>query len=322
MMNDNYEIIEDNNIRELIQDKTVAFIGPAPTLIGSGMGEVIDSYDVVCRVNSGFNVPQNIKLDYGSRCDLLFHSCDDHSINDLKKLLNEYAPPYFCLPLEDSRGKNNLRKDKFRIIEEYGTYCYHAGNKLRLKIQEKVQDNPNTGFVSIFVILNFEPKNIFLGGFSFYKGNKYYDGYLNKYLEKIHSQTEQINFFKNIYKNNSEIIDVDYFLQNNILDNNINYEEKKYYDKFCLKNEKELLRELLITREEEKEKRIKENSKNKIKIISRKILKPKIKKIKKQYKSLNSLEVVRKSRKIKKSNVKQEDKKQEDKIVKKRARKR
>lgn len=61
----------DQKIFDLLNDKTVALVGPAPTLINSNFGNFIDSFDVVCRVNLGFYVPPEIRKDYGERCDLL-----------------------------------------------------------------------------------------------------------------------------------------------------------------------------------------------------------------------------------------------------------
>ena len=39
------------NFRKLIEGKTVAIVGPAEYLMGSGYGNKIDEHDIVVRVN-------------------------------------------------------------------------------------------------------------------------------------------------------------------------------------------------------------------------------------------------------------------------------
>jgi len=69
---------KDPRLEEFLKDKRVAFVGPAPYLNGSGKGALIDSYDVVVRIQHG--IP-NIE-DYGSRTDVV-QSC----------LNSNYGPP-------------------------------------------------------------------------------------------------------------------------------------------------------------------------------------------------------------------------------------
>ena len=69
---------KDPKLEEFLKDKRVAFVGPAPYLNGQGKGSLIDSYDVVVRIQHG--IP-NIQ-DYGSRTDII-QSC----------LNSNYGPP-------------------------------------------------------------------------------------------------------------------------------------------------------------------------------------------------------------------------------------
>jgi hypothetical protein len=68
----------DYNLLQYLEGKTVAYVGPAPYLKGSGKGELIDSHDVVVRIQHG--IPN--EKDYGSRSDII-QSC----LND------NYGPP-------------------------------------------------------------------------------------------------------------------------------------------------------------------------------------------------------------------------------------
>jgi hypothetical protein len=53
-----------------IKGKTVAFCGMAPCIVGKGLGEYIDSFDVVIRTNV-FPVPERFVADYGKKCDII-----------------------------------------------------------------------------------------------------------------------------------------------------------------------------------------------------------------------------------------------------------
>ncbi len=47
-----FEDYEKNpHLAELIEGKTVAFVGPSAHLVGQGMGDFIESHDVIVRVN-------------------------------------------------------------------------------------------------------------------------------------------------------------------------------------------------------------------------------------------------------------------------------
>lgn len=60
----------DQNLYKYLEGKKVAFVGPAPYMKGTSRGELIDSYDVVVRIQHG--IPN--KKDYGTRTDIV-QSC-------------------------------------------------------------------------------------------------------------------------------------------------------------------------------------------------------------------------------------------------------
>tara|TARA_R100001015_G_C4633000_1_gene197334 strand:- start:1951 stop:3846 length:1896 start_codon:yes stop_codon:yes gene_type:complete len=68
----------NNDLLKYIKNKKVAFVGPAPYMRGLGRGELIDSYDVIVRIQQGIPNEQ----DYGSRTDII-QSC----------LNSNYGPP-------------------------------------------------------------------------------------------------------------------------------------------------------------------------------------------------------------------------------------
>lgn len=58
------------NMNEFLRHKTVAFVGMAPTIVDKGLGDYIDSFDVVIRTNV-FPMPERFVKDYGSKCDII-----------------------------------------------------------------------------------------------------------------------------------------------------------------------------------------------------------------------------------------------------------
>ena len=68
----------NSELLQYLEGKTVAYVGPAPYLKGSAKGDLIDSHDVVVRIQHG--IPN--EEDYGSRSDIV-QSC----LND------NYGPP-------------------------------------------------------------------------------------------------------------------------------------------------------------------------------------------------------------------------------------
>lgn len=76
-------------IREYFQNKSVAFVGGAPHLAGSGMGKEIDSFDIVWRSNL---FPHCNPKDTGSRCDILTCIKDFASTAPKDALVITYRP--------------------------------------------------------------------------------------------------------------------------------------------------------------------------------------------------------------------------------------
>ena len=68
---DDYE--KSQELEKLVTGKRIAVVGPSSHLTGLGGGELIESYDLVVRINQHFSVPQHQWIDYGVRTDILFN---------------------------------------------------------------------------------------------------------------------------------------------------------------------------------------------------------------------------------------------------------
>ncbi len=63
----------DNAFADFIKGKSVCVVGPAPVMIGRGLGKEVESFDVVVKTGNAptINDP-NYFHDYGRRCDVLY----------------------------------------------------------------------------------------------------------------------------------------------------------------------------------------------------------------------------------------------------------
>ena len=65
----------DPNFKSMLKDKSVAIVGPAETLTGTGQGQLIDSHDLVVRFNTAIQYmpfASNLARDIGTRTDILY----------------------------------------------------------------------------------------------------------------------------------------------------------------------------------------------------------------------------------------------------------
>ena len=58
------------NLINILKNKRVVLVGPAPYLNDKKRGKIIESYDIVCGVGSTYNLNSE---DYGNRIDILGH---------------------------------------------------------------------------------------------------------------------------------------------------------------------------------------------------------------------------------------------------------
>jgi hypothetical protein len=229
---------------KLLENKKVAIVGPSPHLIGTGLGNKIDQYDLVCRVNEVH--PTGYERDYGNKTDVVFHNCGTihipHFRNNLKKSPKVSKNlKYVICPCVKAVGSDtnwHTWSDEhispvvlnFHSVNKYNTPFYWIG----MKNYKFVYNNffgvePNAGQTAIVILLLHKVRELFITGFSFYaQGNlptlSIRPGHVEKARENElvgdagHPQSPQKNAFKNkIFKQYGEIIVVDSYL-NDLLD--------------------------------------------------------------------------------------------------------
>lgn len=175
------------------KDKEVAYIGPAPTLLGTGLGEKINSYDLVCR--SSHNLcHEEQKKDYGNRCNVLFHHNGSKTILEYKKefleIMKVEKPEIIAFTRMAKRHHALPGKPKvfhFDIIKYYSEalltdaelrniYPFHFGNGLQHSLTDVCvpKTNCNTGMYALAALLSLPVKKIWMTGFDFYQSKIQY----------------------------------------------------------------------------------------------------------------------------------------------------
>ena len=102
----------DSELENYLKGKRVAYVGPAPYLVGSSLGKKIDSYDVVVRIQHG--IPN--EKDYGSRTDIV-QSC----------LNSNYGPPlvkHLQIIERQKRPKFVICNDTASELKPDGTWAF------------------------------------------------------------------------------------------------------------------------------------------------------------------------------------------------------
>jgi len=229
----------NEGLLRLFKNKRVVIVGPSPHLIGGGTGAIIDSYDVVCRVNEVH--PTGYEEDYGARTDVVFHNCGTR-FNDVfgqrlieKSIISKYLKCVIC-PTVKAVGPDHWQQwpdnytspvvENFRKINVFNIPFYWIGMKNYRLVYDIFGTEPNAGQVAIYMLLKHEVKELFITGFSFYaQGDhpslSHRPGHTNRGLEKEiignpgHAQAPQVNVFKNKIMNEyaSKIV-LDSYLSN------------------------------------------------------------------------------------------------------------
>ncbi len=221
------EEIDIKTFSNIFKDKKVALVGPSSTLEGKGNGDYIDSFDIVCRINLGFFIPEDMRKDFGKRCDILFSNtnlCDKDILieflknnKDVKWILtnNNSIDDTFKYCLENSCFKiENILFINENLRNKFDTLCnqFNFENKRTIGI--------NSGVMALLLIIFNEASNVFLSGFDFYQQEKSYCSFYPSIGNPNHKHylMSQMRLLKVLSKENENILELDDFLKELIND--------------------------------------------------------------------------------------------------------
>ena len=200
---------------DFLQGKTVALVGPAKTMVGSAQGPSIDQYDVVIRTNKALPIPDRLKADIGTRTDVLYNCLNqgedaggpiklDLWKNELEWLCSPYPKYSYFQSGVERFEKVNKGLVKFNVfdLEEY------------LSFEKQLGCRPNTGVLAIHELLRSPLRQLYITGFTFFKGG-YYSEYRDYTEAKVlglikaagfHKVEPQLEWFSQAVKNNSRLV--------------------------------------------------------------------------------------------------------------------
>lgn len=210
------------------KDKRVAIVGGANSVLKEKLGEYIDGFDVVVRINKGVEIIATQSEYVGEKTDVLFHSfleIDPHLGGSpiTPGLWQERQVKLLLFALNYEGGsdilkifllflKNTKRRFKFAQLPK----------DLYLKNLAIVQPSgPTTGFSAINTVFNCQPKELYITGITFFKTphNTQYrvvsDDVLKKTLNvnNIHDAEVEYQHVKNLYLLHPDIVKPDTTLE-------------------------------------------------------------------------------------------------------------
>lgn len=180
-------------LQQLVNDKNVIVVGPSPHLEGAGMGEFIDSFDIICRLNEVF--PTGMEKDYGSRTDIVFWNLATAAMKDLKQMIkeeaertksiklvvcprhSEHVEPYH---LKNIDSNNNVFKN-YKSLNIQNDF-FHIGDDENQRLEKEIGCHPTTGTLALCMLMQCELKNLHISGMSFYQTKTRYNKATQKSL--------------------------------------------------------------------------------------------------------------------------------------------
>lgn len=211
---------KDKKYGEYLKGKKVVLVGPSWHTKHTNQKDLIESYDIVIRINNGFIISEKKQIDIGRRTDVLYCSLGDYfftkDILSRKKIENSnikwiigtghhksgFLKPVFS-KIDKKIQKRMVSSSKFKnVVSKIGT-------------KKKI----TSGMVTIFDLLEYEFIELYITGFTFYniffsekRKKYYYKDYMENYLSKAsnvyaaHDNKKEFYFFKNLCNEDKRII--------------------------------------------------------------------------------------------------------------------
>lgn len=194
---------------KLLENKSAIIVGPSVSIQNCNLGNFINSFDIVIRLNKALPLPTNMHPHIGNRTDIIYNSLNQSdypgenniSPDFFKKNGVKYVRcPYpnispFSYDIKDFKFKN-------KNIIQFGHIDLNYYRKLRYNLQTR----PYTGTCAIADLLTFKIKKLYVMGIDFYTYSyaRYYRTINERKLQKlrnnnIHQRTPQINLIKRFY---------------------------------------------------------------------------------------------------------------------------
>jgi hypothetical protein len=226
----------DPSLADLVKGKRIAYVCPSPHLKGLEMGKLIDSYDLVVRVNQAYHQPASDWRDYGERTDILMNCLNINKLNALNKNPEFVETLKFIVCPMVSMWDVQRCND---FLKASGVPWHNVCDGYLFKIFKEAGTTCNTGLTGLITLLNYDVKEIYLTGMTFFNMNSFG----NIYSETYHDEAAKNNNFRNTMNRHPSVVDlridihqqqpqIDYFKK--IL--NHHYPDRLKIDDYLIKN--------------------------------------------------------------------------------------
>ena len=185
----------DKKFSDLVKGKSIALVGPAGSLAGSGSGPEIDSHDFVARVKS-FRHPDSAVKDLGSRTDFVYAGIAVEQV-DLSDIGSDpTSPEQKTMRWQQDRFKryedvkfviscypkevwfSHRFEESFEGLRSSGICdCRFLSSDKFFEVSRQINCRPQSGFGAIIDLLQFPIKSLHIYGIDFHR-SMYRDGYI------------------------------------------------------------------------------------------------------------------------------------------------
>jgi hypothetical protein len=187
----------ESTIAKFVSGKRVAIVGGSPKIIGTELGEYIDSHDIVVRVNLHWPCPRrlmggdgvarpeiNLTRDIGNRTDILFHNGNKiggslEEVKDLQGLKH--------VIMLGSLDREMIYDAIMAWCEEQSIPCLWFDQYYSYLRYPKCLG----GMMALFTMLEHDVKELFVAGYGFYDSEPNY-----RKVNQCHRPKQESEIFK------------------------------------------------------------------------------------------------------------------------------
>jgi hypothetical protein len=224
------KLIKYTEFKQFLENKRVCLVGPAEYVEKEfeNHGKMIDSYDLVIRLNNFINLDESLHKNFGKRTDILITSLNYNLWNTY---CHEEAYSYEKInkPLLIYFQNERLGKLFISFFNKNTNITICEQPKKNINELTELIKIPTTGILAIFECLKCNPKELFITGLTFGRDEKY-STYIDKYYKYItqnkekkdkkgfaadHNLTEEFNLAKKLLLNHDNIF-IDKYLNHEI----------------------------------------------------------------------------------------------------------
>jgi len=177
-----------HDVQCLVDNKNILLVGNNDTINKTDNSKIIDSYDIVVRMNHGVPEPN-----LGSKTDIWL--CSYNNVNR-QPLDYQKVTPKIVIRLNADGNINDIIRENLYIWDK----------KEHLKFKEHIDCLPSTGVMAIEFFLNFtKPKSLTLIGYDNFKTKTFYN--LRVIADKYHDINKEAEYTNNLI-NEGKIIKI------------------------------------------------------------------------------------------------------------------